>query len=359
MSEVVEVDGDVGDGDVDAAAELAQLRMDLMGTFEAKESKGGRVERVPWLEKYRPQSVDDVVHQQPVVSVLKRTLESGMMPNLLFYGPPGTGKTTLILALAKQLFGVSRRQVLELNASAERGIDVIREKVKLFAKLQSNKFKIVILDEADSMTRDAQSALRRIMETHVHVTRFCLIANYISRIIDPIVSRTVHFRFQPLPPLAIVPRLNHIVREEKVDIDEKALDQISRLANGDMRLAISTLHMAHNVATEKIDTKLIEEVTGTLPSGFAQDLFKTFAKQTFDDCQRMAKDIIYNAYPPILVLEQIALYICDPTVDSMLPDTARATIANAIATTETRLLDGADEELQITALFSTISRAIA
>ncbi|KAJ9625587.1 Subunit of heteropentameric Replication factor C (RF-C) [Taxawa tesnikishii (nom. ined.)] len=167
----------------------------------------------PWVEKYRPKSLDDVTSQDHTITVLRRTLQSANLPHMLFYGPPGTGKTSTVLALAKQLYGpdLFRSRVLELNASDERGISIVREKVKDFARMQLSNppagpageeyrksIRIIILDEADSMTQDAQSALRRTMETYSKITRFCLICNYVTRIIDPLASRCSKFRFKSL-----------------------------------------------------------------------------------------------------------------------------------------------------------------
>ena len=165
---------------------------------------------VPWVEKYRPETVDEVSHQAEVTRALSSAIESGNIPHLMFYGPPGTGKTSTILALAKELFGHEffRQRVTELNASDERGIAVVREKIKKFAQRKIAKhpdgrtnvppIQICILDEADSMTSDAQAALRRIIEQYSATTRFCIICNYVSKIIDPLASRCVKFRFSPI-----------------------------------------------------------------------------------------------------------------------------------------------------------------
>lgn len=168
---------------------------------------------VPWVEKYRPSKIDEVSHQQEVVSALNISVKTGHVPHLLMYGPPGTGKTSTVLAMAKELFGKDhyKQRILELNASDERGIKVVRDKIKKFAqkKIQKNlkdgdreipPIQLIILDEADSMTVDAQSALRRIIEQYSKVTRFCIICNYIAKIIDPLASRCVKFRFSLINP---------------------------------------------------------------------------------------------------------------------------------------------------------------
>ncbi|KAE8232994.1 hypothetical protein CF326_g1970 [Tilletia indica] len=219
----------------------------------------------PWVEKYRPKSIDDVVAQEHTVNVLKRSLLSSNLPHMLFYGGPGTGKTSTILALARQLFGpeLFRSRVLELNASDERGISVVREKIKNFAKLAVSTpqatldgetgqkrypcppYKIIILDEADSMTQDAQSALRRIMEQYSHITRFCLVCNYVTRIIEPLTSRCSKFRFRQLDTGATRERLQMIATAEGVTFaDEKVLDTLVEVSDGDLRRSITYLQSA-------------------------------------------------------------------------------------------------------------------
>jgi replication factor C subunit 2/4 len=207
----------------------------------------------------RPKSLSDVAAQDHTISVLKRTLQSNNLPHMLFYGPPGTGKTSTVLALAKELYGpeLMKSRVLELNASDERGISIVREKVKNFARTavsnstsaQADKYpcppyKIIILDEADSMTQDAQSALRRTMETYTKITRFCLICNYVTRIIDPLASRCSKFRFKPLDQENAKARLTEIAELEGVKCEPGVIDTLIKVSDGDLRRAITYLQSA-------------------------------------------------------------------------------------------------------------------
>ncbi len=192
-----------------------------------------------WTEKYRPQTFDDVVGQRDCVHKLRAFVAAKNIPHLLFTGPPGVGKTTLALVVARTLFGEGwRSSFLELNASDERGIDVIRHKVKDFARTRAignAPFKIIYLDECDALTREAQQALRRTMENYTTTTRFILSANYSSKIIDPIQSRCAMFRFRPISKDEFKPIVEKISREEGLRIDEKALDALYEAGAGDCR----------------------------------------------------------------------------------------------------------------------------
>eukprot|EP00301_Raphidiophrys_heterophryoidea_P016917 c26626_g1_i1.p1 GENE.c26626_g1_i1~~c26626_g1_i1.p1 ORF type:complete len:341 (-),score=74.54 c26626_g1_i1:13-990(-) len=211
---------------------------------------------LPWVEKYRPASLSDLISHQDILSTIGRLIDSNRLPHLLLHGPPGTGKTSTILAMARSLFGKSfQSNILELNASDERGIDVVRNQIMEFASTRtifSSSFKLIILDEADAMTSTAQMALRRVIEKYTKNARFCLICNYVSRIIPALQSRCTVFRFGPLQTDQIRPRLESIAQAESVTFTPDGLDAIIDLASGDMRKCLNVLqatHMAHGTIT--------------------------------------------------------------------------------------------------------------
>lgn len=213
---------------------------------------------LPWVEKYRPSTLDDLISHDDIIKTINRFIKEDQLPHLLFYGPPGTGKTSTILACAKQLYTPSQfsSMVLELNASDDRGIGIVRGQIMSFASTRTifNKgFKLIILDEADAMTNDAQNALRRIIEKFTENVRFCIICNYLSKIIPALQSRCTRFRFGPLDSNQILPRLMHVVEQEKVDITEDGAKALITLGQGDMRKVLNVLqstHMAYGKVTE-------------------------------------------------------------------------------------------------------------
>ena len=206
---------------------------------------------LPWVEKYRPQTLDDIVGNVEAIDRMKVIAKEGNMPNMILSGPPGCGKTTSIIALARTLIGPTQYSecVLELNASDDRGIDVVRNKIKMFAhkkvSLPAGRHKIVILDEADSMTAGAQQALRRIMEVYSATTRFALACNFSAEVIEPIQSRCAIVRFSRLDDEQIIARLSAIARAEGVDVDKSGYETLLFTAEGDMRHAINALQAAH------------------------------------------------------------------------------------------------------------------
>ncbi|MBA0623888.1 hypothetical protein Godav_009323 [Gossypium davidsonii] len=214
----------------------------------------------PWVEKYRPQSLADVAAHRDIVDTIDRLTSENRLPHLLLYGPPGTGKTSTILAVARKLYGSQyRNMILELNASDDRGIDVLffcvaadiaRAFVTTFIQSLSfdylrakSSVKLILLDEADAMTKDAQFALRRVIEKYTKNTRFALICNHVNKIIPALQSRCTRFRFAPLDPIHVTERLKHVVQAERLDVPDCGLAALVRLSNGDMRKALNILQV--------------------------------------------------------------------------------------------------------------------
>ncbi|KAF3053380.1 hypothetical protein E8E11_011787 [Didymella keratinophila] len=219
---------------------------------------------LPWVEKYRPNSLDDVEGHQDIIATINKFVDSNRLPHLLLYGPPGTGKTSTVLALARRIYGHKnmRQMVLELNASDDRGIDVVREQIKTFSSTKQifsaapksgdaslATFKLIILDEADAMTSTAQMALRRIMEKYTANTRFCIIANYTHKLSPALLSRCTRFRFSPLKERDIRNLVDKVVEDEKVNITQDATESLVTLSKGDMRRALNVLQACHASST--------------------------------------------------------------------------------------------------------------
>nr|QFG73682.1 MAG: ATPase family protein [Megaviridae environmental sample] len=214
---------------------------------------------VPWVEKYRPRSLDDIKSQDGFCRVLKEFIKIKSLPHLLLYGPPGCGKTSTIMALARDMFGVNYKfMVLELNASDDRGISVIREKIKSFARLKNfvcfDLPKLIVLDEADSLTDDAQFALRRVIEKYTSNVRFCLICNYIHKLIPAIQSRCLTFQFASIADNTVVEKLTEIITAEELDVDVDVINVIVSMGESDMRKNINCLQILSKNNTITIDS---------------------------------------------------------------------------------------------------------
>ena len=320
----------------------------------------------------RPKNVDEVSHQGEVVESLRKAIEQKNLPHLIFYGGPGTGKTSTILACARQLFGKDyRSRVMELNASDERGINVVRTKIKAFAQVAVSSraeaegadapppYKLIVLDEADSMTTDAQSALRRTMETYSKVTRFCIICNYISRLIPPIASRCAKFRFKPLPAEAMLSRLSHISSAEGVSISPEALTELMRLSEGDMRRAIQMLQSLHQLHGDAIDTQAVLDISGALPDATVATVFDTCKSQNFEAMQRLVDSLLADGYPAEQLARQMLDFMLkDTPASNAIPSAAKAKISIQLAEVDKNLVDGADEWMQLTNLLAFTMRQL-
>jgi replication factor C subunit 2/4 len=354
---------ELSDSDVSMDAETGNQLSGWMGKPSATTTPSKSTLRdpktMPWVEKYRPSKVDDVAHQEEVVRAMKNCTEKKNLPHLLFYGPPGTGKTSLILAVAKELYGVThyRDRVLELNASDERGIDVIRNKVKKFAQYAVGNqkhestgeplppFKIIILDEADSLTKDAQAALRRIIENYTKVTRFCIICNYISRIIDPITSRCSKFRFQPLSDTAHMNRLKYIAERENVVVSDDGLKAAMINADGDLRRSINIIQSASSLYMGKaITADEVTDIAGAVPKSVAEKTIQLAFSGSTVDLMDHVENVIAEGYS----VTQCAQQLVDSIVtDPRMSDLQKAKAARIMSTADHRLNDGADESIQL------------
>ncbi|MEM1925194.1 MAG: replication factor C small subunit [Pyrobaculum sp.] len=301
-----------------------------------------------WFEKYRPRSFDEVVDLEEVKSRLREFLRGGGLPHLLFYGPPGTGKTTMALVLARELYGGHwRENTLELNASDERGITTIRERVKEFARTAPTgkaPYKLVILDEADNMTTDAQQALRRIMEIYAQNTRFILLANYISRIIDPIISRCAVFRFSPLPRHLIAERLKTIAEKEGVVLTTDAIDLIYEFSEGDMRRAINILQVAA-AANKKVTADVVASAASIVRPSEIVELFNLALSGEFVKARDKLRELMY--LKGVAGVDFIRAFQRE-LIKMQIDDELKAEVAELLADVDYRLTQGADEEIQLT-----------
>lgn len=279
--------------DVDAPAiEFSASNMAAKGKRSAANLPVEAEDTLPWVEKYRPDTLDDVSGHQDILATINKFVDSNRLPHLLLYGPPGTGKTSTVLALARRIYGKKnmRQMVLELNASDDRGIDVVREQIKTFSSTKQifssasaatsgspslASFKLIILDEADAMTATAQMALRRIMEKYTANTRFCIIANYTHKLSPALLSRCTRFRFSPLREADIRRLVDEVIDKEDVRITPDATDSLVRLSKGDMRRALNVLQACHASSTP------LKEPGKTEPKDVERE---TITESTIYDC---------------------------------------------------------------------------
>ena len=312
-----------------------------------------------WAEKYRPQKLDDMTNQTEIVSRLKMFVQEKNLPHLLFVGPPGVGKTTSILALARDLYGPGYRNfTLELNASDERGIDVIREKVKNFARTAAIaspvSFKILIMDEADSLTSAAQHALRRTMEIYTRTCRFCLIGNYSDNILDPIQSRCSIFRFSPLDEKDMKTYIMNIVENEQVEIIEEGLDAMYQASRGDLRKATNLLQAA--AATKAvIDDVSIYEVLGKVSPERVRAMIQQSLEGNFLEAREILRELLIDqGLAPDDIIRMVYRELMRNTV---LSEQWKVKLSDKVGEVDYRLTQGARPEIQLSTLLAHLALA--
>ncbi|MEM0058432.1 MAG: replication factor C small subunit [Candidatus Bathyarchaeia archaeon] len=310
-----------------------------------------------WAEKYRPKTLDDMVNQKEIVERLKSFVKAKNVPHCIFAGPPGTGKTTAALCLARDLYGENYREyIMELNASDERGIDVVRETVKTFARARAIgevPFKIMILDEADNMTADAQQALRRTMERYTETCRFILCANYSGKIIEPIQSRCAPFRFTYLPREEHDKYLRYIAENEGVILLDEGLDAIYEVCGGDLRRAINTLQAAASLG-KPIDAKIIYSIAGRANPADVRRMIETAMKGNFIEAREQLREMIQKyGVAGSDIIRQIHTEIFKLEI----PEPWKIKLADIVGEIDYRLVEGADEEVQLSALLARLVEA--
>ncbi len=323
-----------------------------------------------WVEKFRPQNLDEIQSQEDIIISLKNCIKIKNIPHLLFFGPSGCGKTSTILALAKEIFGTKywSDRVIELNASDERGIKVVREKIKRYAMNSVSiddsipPWKIIILDEADNMTSDSQFALRKIMEDYSKVTRFCIICNYHNKIIDPIVSRCSLYRFKPIPKENIYIKLKDICDRENSIIDHESIEMIEKLSRGDLRKAINFLqrcrnfkHLINNSNINCINLKLIETMSGVISHNTLIDFFESCINNETNKVDKMIDDFYQQSYSLTIMIP----YILDIIIHhKKLNDNVKSLLVQKILSIDNFLLNGCDENIQYNRLAYSIMHYI-
>jgi replication factor C small subunit len=305
-----------------------------------------------WTEKYRPKTFEEFKGQEKIIERVRAMVKQKNISNFMFAGPAGVGKSTLALIIARELFGETYRQnFLELNASDERGIDVVRNTIKDFARTKAVgnvPFKIIFLDECDSLTKEAQHALRRTMENFTNSTRFVLSCNYSSKIIDPIQSRCTIFRFKPLEKEDIKSIIEGIAKQEKMKIDKKAVDALNEVSNGDVRRMENILQSCAAMSKE-VNEELIYQLVSAARPKEVKEVLETALKGDFIKAREKLLDVMLNyGLSGLDIIKQIQREIWNLNID----DERKVKLVDKCGEIEFRMVEGADEFVQLEALIA-------
>jgi len=309
----------------------------------------------PWVEKYRPSNLDEVVGQDYIIQRLKRYVNEHSMPNLMFTGPAGVGKTTTAIALAKSILGEYWRQnFLELNASDARGIDTVRTNIKNFCRLKAvgSPFRIVFLDEVDNMTKDAQHALRREMEMYTKTASFILSCNYSSKIIDPIQSRCAIFRFAPVKGTQIIARLEKIAEAENLNITRGAIESIVYFAEGDLRKAVNILQASASTTDEITDDSIHEIVSKAKPQDVRKIVNKALNGDFISARDLLREVMVVQGTSGEDMVTQIYQEVSRMSMENMIEEDVYMDLIQSIGEYDYRIREGSNPRIQLEALLT-------
>jgi len=303
---------------------------------------------LPWVEKYRPNALDELISHEDIINTIRTFIKNDKLPHLLFYGPPGTGKTSTILACAKEISPAKlfSSMVLELNASDERGIGIVRGQILNFASTRTifnSGYKLIILDEADAMTNDAQNALRRIIEKYTDNVRFCMIGNYLSKIIPALQSRCTRFRFGPLKEEQILPRLEHVAKEEGVNLTEDGKKALMTLSLGDMRRVLNILQSCA-MAFDTVSEYTVYKCTGHPQKADIGNIVNWALNEDFNTAYNNIQKLKTSEGLSLQdILTEVHLYVHR----LVLPGPVKIGLLTKMAELEARLMGGSSEKIQL------------